>query len=52
MELAGQAANFQGGEKLTDATGEGLAAVTHALLEVAAAIRENTEAIRDSAERP
>ncbi|MEV0281685.1 hypothetical protein AB0I22_35600 [Streptomyces sp. NPDC050610] len=42
-EYASRAANFQGAEKLTDAVGEGLAAVTHALLEVAAAIRENTE---------
>ncbi|MEW1926764.1 hypothetical protein [Streptomyces sp. NPDC088360] len=43
-EYASRAANFQGEEKLTDAVGEGLAAVTHALLEVAAAIRENTAA--------
>ncbi|MET8102964.1 hypothetical protein ABZV29_42195 [Streptomyces sp. NPDC005236] len=33
-----------GPDSLTDAVGEGLAAVAYALLEVAAAIRENTEA--------
>ncbi|MEC4019382.1 hypothetical protein [Streptomyces sp. H27-D2] len=43
-DYASRAANFQGEGKLTDAVGEGLAAVTHALLEVADAIRENTAA--------
>ncbi|MDX3429482.1 hypothetical protein PV664_11090 [Streptomyces sp. ME01-18a] len=34
------------GEEQTDAIGEGLAAIAYALLDVAAAIRENTEARR------
>jgi hypothetical protein len=38
------AAGRQGEEKRTDAIGEGLAAIAYALLEVAGAIRENTEA--------
>ncbi|MEV6456549.1 MULTISPECIES: hypothetical protein [Streptomyces] len=41
---ADSAASQQGEEKQTDAIGEGLAAVAYALLDVAAAIRENTEA--------
>ncbi|MFC9931708.1 hypothetical protein [Streptomyces sp. NPDC127190] len=41
---ADRAAGRQGDEDRTDAIGEGLAAVAYALLEVAAAIRENTEA--------
>ena len=40
VRLAGEAANRAGEEKLTDAIGEGLAAVAFALLDVAAAIRE------------
>lgn len=39
-----EAAGRQGAEKQTDAIGEGLAAVAFALLEVALAIREHTEA--------
>lgn len=41
---ADDAAGRQGEESQTDAIGEGLAAVAYALLEVATAIRENTEA--------
>jgi hypothetical protein len=41
---ADKAAERQGAEAQTDAIGEGLAAVAYALLEVATAIRENTEA--------
>ncbi|MGW4808085.1 hypothetical protein [Kitasatospora sp. NPDC004272] len=41
---AGDAGGRQGEEKQTDAIGEGLAAVAFALLDVAAAIREQTEA--------
>ncbi|MCX4411495.1 hypothetical protein OG840_61125 [Streptomyces sp. NBC_01764] len=40
-----QASN-QGEENQTDAFGEGRAAVAYVLLDVAAAIRENTEAVR------
>lgn len=40
---ADKAAGRQG-EEQTDAIGEGLAAIAYALLDVAAAIRENTEA--------
>ncbi|MFE4626954.1 hypothetical protein [Streptomyces mirabilis] len=43
---ADKAAAHQGEENQTDAIGEGLAAVAYALLDVAAAIRENTEAVR------
>ncbi|NEA83035.1 hypothetical protein G3I30_29240 [Actinospica acidiphila] len=42
---ADSAASRQG-EEQTDAIGEGLAAIAYALLEVASAIRENTEARR------
>lgn len=38
------AAARTGDEDRTDALGEGLAAIAYALLDVAAAIRENTEA--------
>ncbi|WRZ96431.1 hypothetical protein OHB54_46645 (plasmid) [Streptomyces sp. NBC_01007] len=41
---ADRATDRTGPDSLTDAVGEGLAAVAYALLEVAAAIRENTEA--------
>jgi len=41
---ADQASSHQGEEKQTEAIGEGLAAVAYALLEIAEAIRENTEA--------
>jgi hypothetical protein len=41
---ADRAAEQQGEDKQTDAIGEGLAAVAYALLEVAAAVRENTAA--------
>jgi hypothetical protein len=41
---ADAAAGRQGEESQTDAIGEGLAAVAYGLLDVAAAIRENTEA--------
>ncbi|MDF4254664.1 hypothetical protein [Streptomyces sp. WMMB303] len=41
---ADAAAGREGEERLTDAIGEGLAAVAYGLLDVAAAIRENTEA--------
>ncbi|MFE3163837.1 hypothetical protein [Streptomyces sp. NPDC059224] len=41
---ADTAARRQGDEYRTDAIGEGLAAIAYALLDVAAAIRENTEA--------
>ncbi|MFF7130472.1 hypothetical protein [Streptomyces sp. NPDC008240] len=38
------AAGRQGEDKQTDAIGEGLAAIAYALLDIAATIRENTEA--------
>ncbi|WP_159014101.1 MULTISPECIES: hypothetical protein [Streptomyces] len=41
---ADAAASRTGDEDRTDAIGEGLAAIAYALLDVAAAIRENTEA--------
>ncbi|MFB8407556.1 hypothetical protein [Streptomyces sp. NPDC055912] len=41
---ADSAAGREGEDKQTDAIGEGLAAVAYALLDVAAAIREQTEA--------
>jgi hypothetical protein len=41
---ADKASGHTGEESQTDAIGEGLAAVAYALLEVATAIRENTEA--------
>ncbi|MFH8737999.1 hypothetical protein [Streptomyces sp. NPDC017964] len=41
---AQRASECQGDDKQTDAIGEGLAAVAYALLDVATAIRENTEA--------
>lgn len=41
---ADAAAGREGEEKQTDAIGEGLAAVAYGLLDVAAAIREHTEA--------
>lgn len=41
---AEQAARRWGEDKQTEALGEGLAAIAYALLDVAAAIRENTEA--------
>lgn len=41
---ADMAAGHQGEETQTEAIGEGLAAVAYALLDVAAAIRESTEA--------
>lgn len=41
---ADMAAMREGKEKQTDAIGEGLAAVAYALLDVASAIREHTEA--------
>ncbi|MET7534716.1 hypothetical protein [Streptomyces goshikiensis] len=41
---ADKAAQRTGEEYRTDAIGEGLAAIAYALLEVATAIRENTEA--------
>ncbi|MCX4707151.1 hypothetical protein [Streptomyces sp. NBC_01373] len=41
---ADMAAGREGEDKQTDAIGEGLAAVAYALLDVAAAIREDTEA--------
>ncbi|MER7108801.1 hypothetical protein [Streptomyces sp. NPDC000229] len=41
---ADAAAGREGEEKQTDVIGEGLAAVAYALLDVAAAVRENTEA--------
>jgi prephenate dehydratase len=41
---ADAAAMREGEEKQTDAIGEGLAAVAYALLDVAHAIREHTEA--------
>ncbi|MFE7214538.1 hypothetical protein ACFU93_32270 [Streptomyces sp. NPDC057611] len=41
---ADAAAGREGEDKQTDAIGEGLAAVAYALLDVAAAIREHTEA--------
>lgn len=44
---ADAAANRTGDDKLTDAIGEGLAAVAYALLDVAAAIREHTEAVEN-----
>jgi hypothetical protein len=44
--LADAAAGREGKEKQTDAIGEGLAGVAYALLDVATAIREHTEAIR------
>jgi hypothetical protein len=40
---AQRASERQGEDKQTDAIGEGLAAIAYALLDVAAAIRENTE---------
>lgn len=40
---ADAAAGRTGDEYRTDAVGEGLAAIAYALLDVAAAIRENTE---------
>ncbi|MEU4466015.1 hypothetical protein AB0G20_20285 [Streptomyces sp. NPDC024017] len=43
---ADAAADREGAEKQTDAIGEGLAAVAYALLDVAHAIREHTEASR------
>ncbi|MET9567135.1 hypothetical protein [Streptomyces tauricus] len=43
---ADQAASRQGEDQQSEAVGEGLAAVAYALLDVAAAIRENTEARR------
>lgn len=43
---AEQAAARWGEDKLTEAIGEGLGAIAYALLEVATAIRENTEARR------
>jgi hypothetical protein len=44
MRRADAAAVREGEEKQTDAIGEGLAAVAYALLDVAHAIREHTEA--------
>ncbi|MFJ2922848.1 hypothetical protein [Streptomyces sp. NPDC087307] len=41
---ADRAAEQTGGDKQTDAIGEGLSAIAYALLDVAAAIREQTEA--------
>jgi hypothetical protein len=41
---ADRASEREGEDKQTDAIGEGLAAVAYALLDVAAAIREHTEA--------
>ncbi|MFE7246086.1 MULTISPECIES: hypothetical protein [unclassified Streptomyces] len=41
---ADRAAERTGAEEQTDAIGEGLSAIAYALLDVAAAIRENTEA--------
>jgi hypothetical protein len=41
---AEQASVRQGEEEQTDAIGKGLAAIAYALLDVAAAIREHTEA--------
>ncbi|MET7930508.1 hypothetical protein ABZT43_42790 [Streptomyces sp. NPDC005349] len=41
---AEQAAARWGEDKQTEAVGEGLAAIAYALLDVAQAIRENTEA--------
>ncbi|GAA3800816.1 hypothetical protein GCM10022403_038860 [Streptomyces coacervatus] len=41
---ADRASEHTGEESQTDAIGEGLAAVAYALLDVAAAIRERTEA--------
>jgi hypothetical protein len=43
-DRADRATDRSGPDSLTDAIGEGLAAVAYALLEVAMAIRENTEA--------
>jgi hypothetical protein len=40
---ADMAASRTGDDDRTDAVGEGLAAIAYALLDVAAAIRENTE---------
>ncbi|MCX4462400.1 hypothetical protein OOK58_59010 [Streptomyces sp. NBC_01728] len=44
---AEQAAARWGEDKQTEALGEGLAAIAYALLDLAAAVRENTEAVRD-----
>ena len=44
---AAHAASRTGEDKLTDAVGEGLAAVTYALLDVAAAIRDLAAANRE-----
>ncbi|WP_432004563.1 hypothetical protein [Streptomyces parvus] len=41
---ADKAAENTGADSQTDAIGEGLSAIAYALLDVAAAIRENTEA--------
>ncbi|MFC7844414.1 hypothetical protein [Streptomyces sp. NPDC057382] len=43
---ADRASEREGEDKQTDAIGEGLAAVAYALLDVAHAIREHTEASR------
>lgn len=43
---ADRASERTGDDRQTDALGEGLSAIAYALLEVASAIRENTEARR------
>lgn len=43
---ADRASERTGDDRQTDAIGEGLSAIAYALLEVASAIRENTEARR------
>ena len=44
---ADAAAGREGEEKLTDAIGEGLAAVAYGLLDVAAAIRDHAETMQE-----
>lgn len=46
-DKADAAAGRDGAEQLTDATGEGLAAVAFALLDVAAAIRDHAETMKE-----
>ncbi len=43
---ADAAASHEGPDRLTDATGEGLAAVAFALLDIAAAIRDHADTLR------
>lgn len=41
------AASYEGPDRITEATGEGLAAIACALLDVAAAIRDHAETLKE-----